>query len=44
MNVAGQQNFDIIVAIALTEQIGVVTQSLDDFTLKFNHGANIHIS
>lgn len=44
MNVAGQQNFDVIVAVALAEQIGVVTQSLHDFTLKLNHGTDIHIS
>ena len=44
MNVAGQQNFDVIVAVALAEQIGVVTQSLHDFTLKLNYGTDIHIS
>ncbi len=38
MDVAGQQDLDVIVAVALAEQIGIVTQTLHHFTLKLHHG------
>ncbi len=38
MDVAGQQNLDVVVAVALAEQIGIVAQTLHHFTLKLHHG------
>ena len=38
MDVAGQQNLDVIVAVALAEQIGIVAQTLHLFTLKLHYG------
>ena len=31
MDVAGQQNLDVVVAVALAEQIGIVAQTLHHF-------------
>lgn len=38
MDVAGQQNLDVIVTIALAEQVGIVAQTFHHFTLKLHHG------
>ena len=37
MDVAGQQNLDVIVAVALAKQVGIVTQTFHHFTLKLHH-------